>query len=347
DEIKEALTGNLCRCTGYEPIIKACTTLAPSQWPLLKSQFPEKEMISAFQTHQTQPIQIEAGGRVYVNPLEIKEAVGLKKAHPGITLVAGGTDVSVVCNKKGFSPTHLMSLSRLQELNTLKIEGNKLCIGAKATLTEIEQFIQPYFPEFQNILAVYGSPQIKNAGTLAGNIATGSPIGDSIPFLMVMEASVEAVGSDGFRSIPINAFYTGYRQMVLKPDEIITNIQIPLLQQGEYLKLYKLSKRTHLDISGVAAGFLIQLNPSKTIETIRIAYGGVGPTVVRLSKTEDYLKGQPISLKVFKEAGVIAQSEISPLSDVRGSQAYRLLLARNLPVKLFYDLPTEVWEKTP
>lgn len=342
--VKDALTGNLCRCTGYEPIIKAALALEPGAMPTLETLYPSAEMVKAFQEIQNESILIEADGRTYFNPVTLEELVAFKAQHPNTTLVAGGTDINVVCNKRDVEPPVIVSLSNLPNLDSITLTENGLMAGAKVLLSELEQALAERVPEFHDILVVFGSPQIKNAGTLAGNIANGSPIGDSIPFLMAMDAQVEVQGQYGARKINMNNLYTGYRQLDLKPDELITRIHIPLPQPDEHLKLYKISKRKHLDISSFTAAVRMRLR-GESIDEIRLVYGGVGPVVLRLTKTEAFLLGKPFTLETMESAGTLARQEIAPLSDVRGSKEYRLQLAENILQKFYYDVADAVHSK--
>jgi xanthine dehydrogenase small subunit len=189
------------------------------------------------------------------------------------------------------------------------------------------------------MLANFGSPLIKNAGTLGGNIATGSPIGDTMPALFVLNAEVELAGPAATRRVNINSFYTGYRKSVLKTDELIAGVRIPLPAKTDLFKIYKLSRRKDLDISTFTAAFWAQL-ANNTIADIRIAYGGVGPVILRLPKTEAFLKTAPFAEESFRAAGPIARSEITPLSDVRGEADYRLQLAENILLKFFAETST-------
>lgn len=346
-DIRDALTGNLCRCTGYEPIIQAGLSVAEDRVTGLHRLYPPQEMISTFTDALKVPVRLEGVNfdgqpRLAFIPVSLPEAVAFKASHPGLTVIQGGTDVSVVCNKRGFEPAVIMSLSNLvepglEEISLQKSNPPALLIGAKATLSQLETLSATACPELHAILETFGGPQIKQAGTLAGNVANGSPIADSTPFLMVMNAEVELTGVNGSRRVNMNDFYTGYKQNVMAPDELITRFECPLPAEDEILKLYKVSRRKHLDISTFTAAFLMRLDGQNRIASIRIAYGGVAATVVRLPGTEAFLTGRPFELGTFEEAGTVAVSEISPLSDVRGSSAYRNLLAENILQKFFFD----------
>jgi xanthine dehydrogenase small subunit len=342
-DIKDGLTGNLCRCTGYESIITSAQKVDSSKLVSLHELYPPKEMLASLQEHAAQSVLIETDEHTFFAPSNVREAVGFKALNKGTTIVAGGTDVCVYWNKRSIEPMNLMSVGKLHELNQLKIanelklDTDQIIVGARTTLAQLEDFIGEYIPEFKRILWLFGSPQIRNAATLAGNIANGSPIADSLPFLFVTNSQLELTGSKGTRMVNINEFYKGYKKLDLAEDEMITRICIPIPAKEETLKLYKVSKRINLDISAFTAAFLMR-RKGNVIDSIRIAYGGVGPVILRLPKTEVFLKGKEINEATFKEAGELACDEITPISDVRGSSDFRYTLARNIMLKLYFEL---------
>jgi xanthine dehydrogenase small subunit len=327
-QIRDGLTGNLCRCTGYEPIIKAALAVDGSTAPRVRERYPALP-------EARDGVVIEADGRTFCAPATIEQAAAFKASHPGCTIVQGGTDVGVWINKRNYSSPAVLSLGKIASLFELHEEHGTIRAAANVTLAQFERFIETRIPQLFAILNIFGSPQIKNAGTLVGNIANGSPIGDTLPFLFVAGASLELTGTAGTRTVPIEAFYLGYRKFDLRPDEIITRVIIPPVD--DTLRLYKVSRRKDLDISAFTAAIRLRIVDG-TIANARVAYGGVAPTVLRLPKTEQFFSGKPLRLDTFERAGVIAASEISPISDVRGSREYRLLLAENVMSKCWYDV---------
>jgi xanthine dehydrogenase small subunit len=321
-QVRDGLTGNLCRCTGYEPIIKAA--LAVDAAPIAKLR-------------DCYPALPDAGDSVQVGmflaPSSLEEAVAFKRDHPGCTIVQGGTDVGVWVNKRRFAAPASLSLSKISSLYELREEEGTVVVGANTSLTDFETFIRERIPELAGIMAVFGSPQIKNAGTLVGNIANGSPIGDTLPYLFVAGAILELNG--GERTVPIDRFYLGYRKFDLAPHEIITRLRIGIV--GDTLKLYKVSRRKDLDISAFTAAIRLAMTGDR-IDRAGIAYGGVAPTVVRLPRTEAFLSGKSATLETFEQAGRIARDEIKPISDVRGSADYRLQLAENIMPKFWFEV---------
>jgi xanthine dehydrogenase small subunit len=336
--IKEALTGNLCRCTGYEPILKASMALAFSTFQPVAEQFDTPEHRASLQRIMQGNTQVSYQERTVFIPNNLADAMAFLAENPDVKIVSGGTDTSVVCNKRGLAPQTILSLGRVQGLDTLTLDSNSMVIGSRVLLSDVETALKERLPQFADILEVYGSPQIKNAGTISGNIANGSPIGDSLPFLMAMGAEVEVVSQgEGSRRIPFDALYTGYRTLSLNSTELITAVHCPLPKENQRLMLYKVSKRKHLDISTVASAFLFDLDATDTITSARIAYGGVAATVIRLPEVETFFVGKSWTLETFEQAGELAMSLVKPLSDVRGTARFRRLLVKNLLVKAFYE----------
>lgn len=358
-DVRDGLTGNLCRCTGYEPIIRAALEVKGEQLQRARDFYPMGPLIHAIQSVRSEAVRINWEGRTFFAPTAIEEAVRFKQEHAPVTIVQGGTDVGVWVNKRGFAAPALMSLANVPGLDQISYEVGNLTVGANVTLAKLEAFIRDEFRvdgaglgathapaaaalrEFARILHVFGAPQIKNAATLAGNIANASPIADTLPFLFVMDANLELTGVSGVREVPINDFFKGYKQVDLAPDEIITRVVIPAddgrrTTDGEVLRLYKVSRRRDLDISAFAAAIRLQMSDGR-IESARLAFGGVAPVVLRLKKTEEFLAGKRPSLELFEHAGRLARTEVAPISDVRGSKEFRFQLAANIFSKFWYE----------
>jgi xanthine dehydrogenase small subunit len=321
-QVRDGLTGNLCRCTGYEPIIKAALAVDGSESTKMRDRYPSLPDASD---------SVTVGN--FSAPATLDEAIAFKRDHPGCTIVQGGTDFGVWVNKRNYAAPAMLSLAKIASLNELREEDGAIVVGANTSLADFETFIAERIPELAKILAIFGSPQIKNAGTLIGNIANGSPIGDTLPYLFVAGAVLEL--NDGTRTVPIDRFYLGYRKFDLQPDEIITRVRIGIV--GDTLKLYKVSRRKDLDISAFTAAIRLAMTGDR-IDRAGIAYGGVAPTVIRLPRTEAFLQGKSASLETFEHAGRVARDEIKPISDVRGSANYRLQLAENIMSKFWYDI---------
>lgn len=332
-DVKAALTGNLCRCTGYESIINAA--LEAADGPKLEDLYPSEPILRAAAEAEREPVRIGN----FFKPADLESAIRFKAEHPKCVIVQGATDFGVWRNKRGFVAEALLSLDGIAGLGEVKLEGDRLEVGGRVSLAQFESAVRDRVPALAEIMDRFGSPQIKNAGTLAGNIANASPIGDTLPFLFVTGATLELTGLNGARTVEVGRFYQGYKQLDLKSDEIITKISIPLPSRNDSLRLYKVSKRSHLDISTFTAAMLMRRTDGR-IDSMKIAYGGVAPVVLRLAKTEEFLAGKPVSLDTFLEAGEIAKNEIAPISDVRGSREFRLQLAENVLQRFYYDACT-------
>jgi xanthine dehydrogenase small subunit len=335
--VRRALVGNLCRCTGYDSIVRAALQTDRSSLKSLDALYPPREILAALVAAATQEVRIETTDARFFKPTSVQTAVRFRKDHASCLIVSGATDLGVQRNKGTRKISVVMSTAALHELQEIAITPQNLCIGAGVTLTELERVTAAHLPELSQFLAYFGSPLIKNAATLAGNLVNASPIGDTIPALFVLGGEVELTGTNSARWVKIQEFYTGYRKTVLATDEIVTRVRLPLPAQGEIFKLYKVSKRKDLDISSFGAAVWMR-RTGRTIGEIRIAYGGVGPMVVRLARTEAFLTGKPPSRQLFEQAGGVAGTEITPISDVRGSEDYRRILGKNILVKFWHDL---------
>ncbi|CAN5542988.1 xanthine dehydrogenase small subunit [soil metagenome] len=339
-DMRLGLSGNLCRCTGYEAIMKAGVDTDIVQLRRANDLYPPGKLLSELQPACTESVRVEHAGKVFFKPTSVTEAVAFKAANLGCLLIAGGTDLGVVMNKGKLTPTVVMSLAGLSTLRKVAQSGGSLTIGALVTLAETEAACEAHLPEMSRLLRRHGSPPIRNAGTLAGNIANGSPIGDTMPGLYVLNGEIELTGAKSSRRININDFYTGYRKTVMAADELITAVHIPLPAAGDVFRLYKISKRFDLDISTFSAAFWMK-SSGGVIESIRIACGGVGANILRLKKIEAILTGKPISDTLIDQAADLMGSEMTPISDVRGGKDYRLLLGANVLRKFFAEFSGE------
>lgn len=339
-QIKDGLTGNLCRCTGYEAIVKAGLEVDLSAWKPVAEQYPAENMVSAFKSHLQNSISIKWDEKELFVPSDLKNACAFKSKNPSAVTVTGGTDVAVNMNKRGLVPDFVMSTSNLSGLSEIvsRKDGERtvLEVGGRVTLKALEDYVSELSPDLKYIMWVFGSPQIRYAGTLAGNIANASPIADTPPLLFTMDAEIEVTGVNGVRKIKMTDFYLGYKKLALQSDELITKIHLPLPVKDEIVRLYKVSRRQHLDISAFTAAIRLKVNKGK-IETAAVTYGGVAAVVMRLPKVEEFLIGKEFSLETCRAAGKLARSEVAPISDVRGSRDYRLALAENVFSKFYYE----------
>ena len=338
--LRAGLVGNLCRCTGYEPILRAGLEVPRHELRSFDDLYPAGALAPEMTRAAGESVLVESADRKFFKPITVADAVQFKAANPTAVPVAGATDVGVQVNKGIRDPRIILALGAIAELRTITPDNGGLNIGATATLADLERRSEELCPEFAKMLWRHGSPLIRNAGTLAGNIANGSPIGDTMPALFVLDAQVELTGPNGARRVNMNEFYAGYRKMVIAADEIITRVFMPIPKAGEHFRLYKLSKRHDLDISTFTAAFWMRLE-ANVISDIRVAYGGVGPVIFRLRKTEQALRGKPFSASEIEGVIETALSEITPISDVRGSREYRLAVAANILRKFHAEVTGE------
>lgn len=335
------LTGNLCRCTGYEPILKAATHIDLSRWSSLAARYQTTEMAEDLTPYQQNSVQISINGRSLVMPVTWDSATSLKALTPLSRVVAGATDLGVLHNKGKSFLDSVMVLSKIEGVDTIKETSEGIWIGACVTLSQFEEFLETQIPEMSRLMRIFASPQIKNQGTVLGNVMNGSPIGDSIPGLMALDANLYLRSQKGLRTVPLTQFYKAYKVFDLSPDEVAEGLMIPKLDANWRTKFFKVSLRKDLDISAVTFAAALRIE-SGTIKEARIAMGGVGPTVQRLSELEADLKGQRFEEVLFKEVGKKVRTLIKPISDLRASEEYRLQVAENLFRKCHFELQQEL-----
>ncbi len=355
EEMRLGLSGNLCRCTGYAQILDAGRSLDVGNMLGAAAKFDEPAMLAEIAALDRGPVHVnpradnwqsngvlqESAPPEIFLPHTLEQLLTRRFERPAATLVAGATDLGVQHNHGKIAPSDILYTVGIEELDQLEIVADQLLIGASVTWSCIENFLRDQVPEYHAILTRFGSPQVRHAGTLIGNLANASPIADSIPFHYVTGSTVVLASTGNRREVAIEDFYLGYKQLDLQPDEVIVSVRTPLPKPNQRLKLYKISKRRDMDISTVTAAFLFELD-GVSIRSARIATGGVGPTVVRLPQAESALTGQSLAAANMQRAGRIARQEITPISDVRGSADYRLQLVENLFTKCFYDLSTSM-----
>ncbi|HEY2155786.1 MAG TPA: FAD binding domain-containing protein [Isosphaeraceae bacterium] len=335
--LTESLTGNLCRCTGYLPILDAGRAAASAGVPRLAESYAERPLIGELERLSIEPVRIESDdGRTFFRPDRAEGAVAFKAENPGAVVVAGGTDLGVWKLRRGYDPPVLLSLAGVSEWTHVTLEGDAVSIGANVTWTDLAEFAARDEPGLVPVTRLFASPQVRNVATFVGNVAHGSPISDAVGFLHVAGASLDLVGPRGTRSVPIVEFFTGYRRTVLAPDELIARAVVPIPGADEHVRLYKVSKRKEMDISTFRAAVRVREDAGR-IARAAIAYAGVGPKVLRLPETEAFLAGRPFDEATFREAGRVARGEIEPISDVRGSRDFRLILAENVLLRFYFD----------
>ncbi|REK19459.1 MAG: xanthine dehydrogenase small subunit [Planctomycetota bacterium] len=330
------LTGNLCRCTGYVPILAAGRQAAGQPGTSLEALYPSGPMLDEMRRLRGESLAMSDGRRQFASPITLAEAIDFLAEHPQAKLVAGATDVGVQINKRMIAPEVFLDLNRVAELEGIDDDGQTITCGARASWAALHAACADRVPEFAAIVSIFGSPQIRHAGTIGGNIVNASPIADSLPFLFVTESELELAGPQGTRTVNVTDFYHGYRQTDLRPGELLTRVRIPVPDRGQHLALYKVSRRRDLDIATFTAGVLLHVAAGKIVEA-RVALGAVAPTVVRARRTEAFLRGKPFDEATMQAAGEQAAAEISPISDVRGGADFRLQLTRNVFLRFFHE----------
>ncbi len=314
--IANQLCGNLCRCTGYRPIREAMLhSLTEAAPPIKTTPVPPAPAVSADATS------------TWHRPSNIADALRLKAENPDSQFIAGATELAVLINKRHTRITTYIALDGIAELHQLEKSESSWRIGAAAPLTDVEAALAGEFPAIDHMLRLFASRQIRHRATLGGNLVTASPIADSPPVLLALDAAVVLASLTGERTVPLVDFFTGYRQTVMRPDEIMTAIVLPRGLPGR-CEFFKVSKRREMDISTVSAAFRIATDAHGIVTQARLAYGGVAATPARAVKTEAALLGQPLAATA--EILALLDSEFSPLTDLRGTAIYRQSLIRDL-----------------
>jgi len=334
--INDALTGNLCRCTGYRSIAEAAAISCANDG---QDQFTARESDTAklLASIDSSSIYIDTKKHVYFRPESLAETLDIKKEYPNILVINGATDIALRVTKLKEHLPEILDLGNVAELKEVKESEGAIHIGAGVVLEHMKTLVQDQFPALYDMLAVFGSKQIRELATLGGNIGSASPIGDIPPVLMAYNALIVLVGSDGERVIPMREFITGYRKTQQANDEIIKSVTLPLAEDNCKVQSYKISKRKDLDISTVSGGFSITLGQDGQVTDVCLAYGGMADQIKRAAKTEAALIGKPWNRDSIEAATNLIDEDFKPISDARAEAEGRTVMARNLLMKFWSD----------
>ena len=351
-EIDDALSGNLCRCTGYRPIIEAANLmydLPANQQDWLQQSANadngDQERVRRLQGIQrTTSLQTGAEGRRFFAPAMLDELVGLRRQYPDATLLAGGTDVGLWVTKQHQKLGDVIYTGCVRELLHTGTSGGFIDIGAAVSMTDASRLIVDHYPGLADFFARFASVPIRNVATLGGNIANGSPIGDSMPALMVLESRIVLQSEQGRRELLLEDFYLDYMVKDLAAGEVLVSIKIPLPNGGGSFRTYKVSKRFDQDISAVCMAFRAQIE-ADVVTSIRIACGGLAAIPKRAFKCEAALVGQSWTPAVIEQGMRALAEDFTPIDDMRASAEYRFRCAQNL-LRRFYLETTQKVEQT-
>jgi xanthine dehydrogenase small subunit len=322
------LSGNLCRCTGYRPILDAAQKM--HVYP--GASIDERALISEMLNTQRRAVA-SAQDSSYMLPQDLDELLELRAQHPKAQVVAGCTDAGLWVNKLHLEFAQILDVTRVAPLRQVQDFAHHFAVGAAVSLTDAFAALVSHWPQLKHFAQRFAGLPVRNSGTLGGNIANGSPIGDSMPLLIALGANLVLArwsnGAAAYRELPLEHFYTGYRKSVLGADEVVAWIKIPKPVTGSFLRAYKISKRYDDDISAVCLAINLHLEQG-IVQAVSIGAGGVAATPARARKTEAALLNQVWSEQLALQAAESLQAEFAPISDMRASAKYRQALLGNL-----------------
>ena len=337
---QEVLSGNLCRCTGYRPILDAAQQMSDEPAMALDRQAVLQKLKLLEPTPQAQEASLAqfsaADAKGYLAPTTLADLLAARAAAPKAQIVAGCTDVGLWITKMHKQFGQILDVTRVAELQSISTEDGHLRIGAGATLTESFKALNQHWPQLHSFSTRFAGMPVRNSGTLGGNVANGSPIGDSMPLLIALNAQIVLASTRGERSLPLEDFYTGYRQNVLAADELVTRLDVPLPRPQQLMRAYKISKRFDDDISAVCLVISLDI-ASGVVQRASIGAGGVAATPVRATEAETLLTGKAWNEAQAQAAGQALQAQFKPISDMRASSAYRSTLLANLMQRFWLE----------
>jgi xanthine dehydrogenase small subunit len=330
---QEELSGNLCRCTGYRPILDAAQTM--QHWPA--DAIDEGKLLEQLRSVRADGPSTGSGRTGdYMLPQSLQELLDLRARHPDAQIVAGCTDVGLWVTKMHQRFAQVLDVTRVAELRRIERQADRVRIGAAVTLQDAYAALVEDRPQLKTFANRFAGLPVRNSGTLGGNVANGSPIGDSMPLLIALGAKVVLQSVRGQREMPVEDFYTGYRKNVLAPDEVVAAVDVPRPAAGEFLRAYKISKRFDDDISAVCLAINLHLENGH-VKAISIGAGGVAPTPVRAKQAQQRAQGQAWSQAAATAIGDELRKEFAPISDMRASSQYRSEVLGNLVQRFWLE----------
>ncbi len=358
-QLADELSGNLCRCTGYRPILDA----GQRMFDLPPAPLETAPVVKALQGvkregnfHYDAGAARGHGSDRYDAPSTVEELATLYAERPKARLLAGSTDIGLWVNKGFRALGDILYVGDVAELKTVEVQDGMLRIGGGAPLEAAWAALTQRCPELTEVWLRFASPPIRNGGTMGGNVANGSPIGDSPPVLMALDAEVELRRGERVRRMPLPALYLDYMKNALEPGEFVQAVLVPEAAFARQVRAYKISKRFDCDISALCAGLAIELD-GEVVRSVRIAFGGMAGTVKRAAAAEAALVGQRWDEAALAAAQAAMATDYTPLTDLRASADYRIRVARNLLRRFWLEtrpggaaLPeadTRVWSVMP
>ena len=335
-EVRRALQGNLCRCTGYAPILRAAAAAGDYGLPEDDGLVRSREAVAARLAAMADGTRVELAGGSVVVPADEDDLVDALEAQPAATVVAGATDVGVWVNKELRDIAPAVFIGHLGGLGRIAAKGGTIAIGATASYSDAEAALTEAVPGLADYWSRIGGWQIRNMGTVGGNIANGSPIADLPPVLIALGAELVLRKGRERRAMALEAYFLDYGRQDLEPGEFVEEVRVPVPAEDARLGFYKVSKRRDEDISSVCAGFMVRFRDGR-VEEARLAFGGMAATPKRAEAAEAALRGREWGEAAIEAAGQALERDFRPISDWRASAEYRALVARNLLKRFYLD----------